>query len=115
MGTLPPQPRGGYNAKRDGKLTDHLIIKDLAQILTTASPDEAITLMEKYNSNHLLVTSLDYAKAFNFYKISGVETQIIDGVSLNVTSMVYKVLKQKPVEGFQRVYSDGHVVIYATE
>ncbi|MBI4440519.1 hypothetical protein HY638_06100, partial [Candidatus Woesearchaeota archaeon] len=101
-----------YNTKKYGELSNHNDIKNVALILTTTNPQEAINLMKQYNSEYVLVTSSEYGKAYSLYQITGIPPELVDGSTLNKNSIFYKILKLEPVNGFERIYSDSSVVIY---
>ncbi|MBI4452991.1 hypothetical protein HY637_06185 [Candidatus Woesearchaeota archaeon] len=101
-----------YNTKKYGELSNNNDIKNVALILTTTNPEEAINLMKEYNSKYVLVTSSEYGKAYHLYQITGIPTELVNGSTLNKNSIFYKMLKLELVNGFERVYSDSSVVIY---
>lgn len=101
-----------YNTEKYGELSNHNDIKNVALILTTTNPQEAINLMKQYNSEYVLVTSSEYGKAYSLYQITGIPPELVDGSTLNKNSIFYKILKLEPVNGFERIYSDSSVVIY---
>lgn len=101
-----------YNTKKYGELSNNNDIKNVALILTTTNPQEAISLMKQYNSEYVLVTSSEYGKAYTLYEITKIPTEFVDGSTLNKNSILYKMLKLELISGFERVYSDSSVVIY---
>jgi asparagine N-glycosylation enzyme membrane subunit Stt3 len=109
-----------YDTDKKGKLSKNEDIKNVALILTTTNPKEAINLMKQYNSDYILVTYSENTKAYILFQISGIPTSVVPTIStdvseLNKNSIFYKMLKLQQIDGFKRVYSDPYLVIYKME
>lgn len=101
-----------FEHNRLGEFSDHEDILNTAQILTTTDPQEAIDLMEQYNSKYILVTYREYGKSRVIYGVSGIEFENIEGYAINNESLFVNILKKRVIEGFWPIYGDNASVIY---
>jgi len=104
---------GEFDTENLGELSEHGDIENIANILTTTSPIEAIDLMNSYSSEYLMVTTHERTKSWVIYNVSGAEAEQLDEYTfVNEDSMMYMMLDDKDIEGFEKIYSDSVVVIY---
>ncbi len=97
--------------------TPHEKIYDVASALVTANPGKTKEIMEKYNSKYIFVTKSDREK---IYAIAiSVDHNPDDYVDDRFEpkenahgTILYQMIDEKEVEGFEKVYSDESVKIY---
>src|SRR3989338_4902253 len=70
LDTVALTPIDKFDTEKSGQLSNHEDIKNVAFILTTTNPQEAITVMRQYNSKYVLVTSSEYGKAYVLYEMT---------------------------------------------
>ncbi|MBM3234431.1 hypothetical protein FJZ19_05050 [Candidatus Pacearchaeota archaeon] len=129
-----------YWANYKGKLSNNQDIINVARILATTDSNESKEIMKKYNSNYILVTKWDEGQSL-YYNLTGINGKMINyhkrGIGVeypsteycnfigddpaidtcesiygNENSTIYKIIKLKSVQGFEKIYSDSVSVIY---
>jgi hypothetical protein len=118
LDTVSPSYKEAFKNNKLGKFSNNEDVINVAKILTTTNPSEAINLMKIYNSNYILITNQEYGKSQTIYTLSDVKTDTLEtfmnyrNFNLNNESIFHKMLKLDSVQGFEKVYSDPTVVIY---
>jgi len=91
--------------------TPHGKIKDVATVLTTKNPREAIEIMEKYNASYLFIYRRDASISHIFFSALG-ETPIKPDTEEFRMTIIGKASKSQEIDGFKLVYSDENVKLY---
>ncbi len=116
------------------ELDPHEMIVDVAKALTTTNESETLSMMNKYNATHILVTAVDGGgKATWISRFAGHNfTNYMDmtwysdnhnGYTFNPNmynelgkkTTIYKILTNAEIERLTQVYSDEDVKIYKIE
>jgi len=113
------------------ELEPHEMIVDVAKALTTTDENETISIMNKYNATHILVTAVDGAgKATWIFRFAGHNFTNYMNMSwyntghwsytfdpnmyneLGKKTTIYKILTNAEIAGLTQIYSDENVTIY---
>ena len=95
----------------------HDKIMDVVNALLGDEPSEIRNIMDKYNSDYVLVAERDESASYALFLITGVDpfNYLNEDYSLKESAqdiILFRMINNEDIEGFEKAYSDGAVRIY---
>jgi hypothetical protein len=105
---------GRWDEEASGPMASNEEIKDIAFGLLSSDPKELKSAMEKYGSDYVFVSALDEKIILYWLERFGLKQYIGENrLKERVSELVlFKMLNEQNVEGFEMVYSDALVKVY---